>query len=290
MKEFDFEQLDEIEIINEILIDAAKKKANLIYFEPVKGGPIKIKMCIEGVVSVYGLIPYKYKNSIVSRIKIMSGLNTIEETLPQDGMFKFKIGEKFLGVNVNCMPIDTEEKIIIRLDDEWFENIDFSNITTKKYNAYLEYKKVKYIKYIFIICAFLLGMVTADMDSNYVATYFCGLLFLSFALFINSSSSEAKLSMYIYEIVVFGIMLIPKIIKILNHPIMTDNPTNIIIFLILGILFIVIGMILLPLHNIEKTRYNKFRYNKYYLIISLCTLLIGIAIIQLLPYIYGIEL
>lgn len=96
--------------------------------------------------------------------------------------------------------------------------------------------------------------------------------------------------MYIYEIVVFGIMLIPKIIKILNHPIMTDNPTNIIIFLILGILFIVIGMILLPLHNIEKTRYNKFRYNKYYLIISLCTLLIGIAIIQLLPYIYGIEL
>lgn len=293
MKEFDFEQLDEIEIINEILIDAAKKKANLIYFEPVKNGPIKIKICSEGVVSVYGLIPYKYKNSIVSRIKIISGLNTIEETLPQDGMFKFKVGEKFLGVHVNCMPVDTEEKIIIRLDDEWFGNIDFSNITTKKYNAYLEYKKVKYIKYIkyiFIICAFLLGLITTNTYSYYVATYFCGLLFLSIALFVDSSSSEAKLSMYIYEIMFLGIMFIPKIIKILNHPIMTDNPTNIIIFLILGILFIVIGMILFPLHNIEKTRYNKFRYNKCYLIISLCTLLIGIAIIQLLPYIYGIEL
>lgn len=290
MKEFDFEQLTEIEIINEILIDAAKGKMNLIYFEPVKDGPIKIKMCSEGVISIYGLIPYKYKNSIVSRIKIISGLNTVEKTLSQDGMFKFKVGEKFLGVHVSCMPIDTEEKITIRLDDEWFGNIEFPNKTIKKYNPYLEYKKVKYIKYIFIICAFLLGLITTNIGSNYVATYYAGLMFLSFALFIDSSSSEAKLSIYIYETMVFGIMFIPKIIKILNHPIMTDNPTDIIIFLILGILLIIIGMILLPLHNVKKTRYSKSIYRKSCLVISLSVLLIGIFMIQILPSVFGIEL
>ena len=81
-----------------------------------------------------------------------------------------------------------------------------------------------------------------------------------------------------------GIMCFTKINKILQSPIMTDNPTNLQNLLVLGVGLIVIGIISTIFYNVSK----KIRDKKYSLLIILAMFAIGIAIIQLLPMIYNI--
>ena len=76
--------------------------------------------------------PYKYKNSITSRIKIMSRLNIAERRLPQDGKFTVKMNDKCLDIRVSTFPGNFGEKVVMRLLDKSNLLMDLSGIDMEK--------------------------------------------------------------------------------------------------------------------------------------------------------------
>ncbi|MCX7991729.1 MAG: GspE/PulE family protein [Proteobacteria bacterium] len=80
-----------VQLVNKIIYDAYHKKASDIHIEPYPGkNDTIVRIRIDGRCSVYQRIPYKYKHAIVSRIKIMAGLDIAERRKPQDGKIDFK--------------------------------------------------------------------------------------------------------------------------------------------------------------------------------------------------------
>ena len=136
MKEFDFEKMPIVEIANEIIIDAVNIGASDIHFDPSKDD-LKLRLRIDGVLSDYGIIPGKYKRNMISRIKMIAGMNIMETRLPQDGAIKSKIGDRLLDLRVSSLPTNNAEKIVIRILDyskslEGLENLGFSKESLEK--------------------------------------------------------------------------------------------------------------------------------------------------------------
>ncbi len=136
VKEFDFEKMPIVEIANEIIIDAVNKGASDIHFDPSKDD-LKLRLRIDGILSDYGIIPGKYKRNMISRIKMIAGMNIMETRLPQDGAIKRKIGDRLLDLRVSSLPTNNAEKIVIRILDyskslEGLENLGFSKESLEK--------------------------------------------------------------------------------------------------------------------------------------------------------------
>lgn len=136
VKEFDFEKMPIVEIANEIIIDAVNKGASDIHFDPSKDD-LKLRLRIDGILSDYGIIPGKYKRNMISRIKMIAGMNIMETRLPQDGAIKSKIGDRLLDLRVSSLPTNNAEKIVIRILDyskslEGLENLGFSKESLEK--------------------------------------------------------------------------------------------------------------------------------------------------------------
>lgn len=105
-----------INLVNQILTDAFKKRATDIHIEPYRG-KVKIRYRVDGVLQNTN-VPSEIKQfimSIVSRIKIMSNLNIIEKRLPQDGRAIIKIAGETIDLRVSSIPTPSGESIVIRL-------------------------------------------------------------------------------------------------------------------------------------------------------------------------------
>ena len=74
MKEFDFVNIPIVDIVNEIFIDAYNRGASDIHYDPWENY-MKIRIRIDGVLIDYAKVPNTYKNNLVTRIKILSGMN-----------------------------------------------------------------------------------------------------------------------------------------------------------------------------------------------------------------------
>ena len=142
MKEFDFEKIPIVEIANDIIIEAVNKGASDIHFDPSKDN-LKIRYRIDGILYDYGIVPEKYKRNMISRIKMIAGMNIMETRLPQDGAIKSKIGEKLLDLRVSTLPTNNAEKIVIRILDysmslAGLDNLGFSPESMEKINKLLK--------------------------------------------------------------------------------------------------------------------------------------------------------
>ena len=116
LKEFNFENVPIVEIANEILLDAVNQNASDIHFDPTKE-EIIIRFRVDGELYDYGIVPAKYKRNMVSRLKMIAGMNIMETRLPQDGAIKTKIGERVLDLRVSSLPCNVGEKVVIRVLD-----------------------------------------------------------------------------------------------------------------------------------------------------------------------------
>ncbi len=105
-----------IRLVNQIILDAYKKRATDIHIEPYRNR-IKLRYRIDGV--LYNTsVPPKMKNlfsAILSRIKIMSNLDIVERRLPQDGRIVVKIQNETLDLRVSFMPTPYGESVVLRV-------------------------------------------------------------------------------------------------------------------------------------------------------------------------------
>lgn len=142
MRTFDFEKNSIVEIVNEIIIDSIKKGASDIHFDPTSEC-LMVRIRIDGELRDYAKIPNILKKNLITRIKIISGMNITETRLPQDGAIKNAIKDMTLDLRVSSLPVIDGEKIVIRILDysmslNGLENLGFSENNLKKINKMIE--------------------------------------------------------------------------------------------------------------------------------------------------------
>lgn len=136
LRVFDFEKMPVVEIVNEILLDATKRGASDIHFDPLENY-MKVRIRIDGSLVDYAEIPNSIKKNLITRIKIISGMNITESRLPQDGAINAPLQNVNLDMRVSSIPTGNGEKIVIRILDytmslSGLENLGFSEKNYKK--------------------------------------------------------------------------------------------------------------------------------------------------------------
>ncbi|HJJ17477.1 MAG TPA: GspE/PulE family protein [Bacilli bacterium] len=129
-KEFDYENLPVVDIVNDIIVDAIKNNASDIHFDPTEKG-LRIRLRIDGVLIDYSFAPEAVMKNMITRIKILAGMNITESRLPQDGAIKNTLEGYDMDLRVSSLPITYGEKIVIRILDysmslKGLENLDFT--------------------------------------------------------------------------------------------------------------------------------------------------------------------
>lgn len=101
-------------IVNTILEFSVKSRASDIHIE-AEEAKTRVRYRIDGVLQEKLSLPRSLHESLVSRIKILSGLKIDEKRIPQDGRFNFKIGVEEVDLRVSTLPTVHGEKIVMRL-------------------------------------------------------------------------------------------------------------------------------------------------------------------------------
>lgn len=102
------------EIVSHILEFAVKSRSSDIHIEPEERST-RVRYRIDGILMEKLTIPKELHDSLVSRIKILSGMKIDEKRIPQDGRFNFKVDDQDTDLRVSSLPTAWGEKIVMRL-------------------------------------------------------------------------------------------------------------------------------------------------------------------------------
>jgi type II secretion system protein E len=105
-----------IKFVNQIIWEAFKDRATDIHFEPQED-ELRIRNRIDGILHQIPLPPTlkRYQAAIISRIKVMSGMNISEKRLPQDGRINVRIKGEEIDIRVSTVPTVYGESVSLRL-------------------------------------------------------------------------------------------------------------------------------------------------------------------------------
>ncbi len=141
-RDFDYENKPVVDIVNEMIIDAINKNASDIHFDPTED-VLNVRIRIDGELLEYAKVPSFVKKNLLTRIKIISGMNITETRLPQDGAIKNLTDQVDLDLRVSSLPIVDGEKIVIRIlnytmSQGGLENLGLSEKNLAKINKLIK--------------------------------------------------------------------------------------------------------------------------------------------------------
>ena len=105
-----------IRFVNSILSQAIRERASDIHLEPFER-ELSVRFRVDGVLRGVVNPPKAAQNSIISRIKVMAGLNIAEKRLPQDGRIRLKRAGRDIDIRVSTVPTNYGERVVLRLLD-----------------------------------------------------------------------------------------------------------------------------------------------------------------------------
>ncbi len=106
-----------VKFINKMLLDAIKKGASDLHFEPYEKR-YRVRFRIDGVLREVASPPIGLSMKMAARLKVMSKMDTAERRVPQDGRIKLKISKnKAIDFRVNTCPTLFGEKVVMRILD-----------------------------------------------------------------------------------------------------------------------------------------------------------------------------
>ena len=119
------QQASVVRLVNEILSEAIEARASDIHIESQERG-LKIRYRIDGVLQKQPAPSQmnRFRNAIVSRLKIMAKLNIAEKRIPQDGRIKLRLSGREIDIRVSIIPMLHGESIVMRILDK--NNLSFS--------------------------------------------------------------------------------------------------------------------------------------------------------------------
>ncbi|WP_253451383.1 type IV-A pilus assembly ATPase PilB [Halomonas sp. Y3] len=106
-----------IRFVNKVLMDAIKRGASDIHFEPYESS-FRVRLRIDGILHETARPPFGMRTRILSRLKVMARLDIAERRLPQDGAIKLRLAtNRSIDFRVNSLPTVYGEKIVLRILD-----------------------------------------------------------------------------------------------------------------------------------------------------------------------------
>ncbi len=105
-----------IKMVNMIIVEAVDQRASDIHIDPAKDNLI-IRNRVDGTLRQAFALPKWVQAAVVSRIKIMAGIDISEKRLPQDGKISVRINNNVLDLRVSTLPTKAGEKVVIRVLD-----------------------------------------------------------------------------------------------------------------------------------------------------------------------------
>tara|TARA_R110002074_G_scaffold170005_4_gene332044 strand:+ start:68718 stop:70430 length:1713 start_codon:yes stop_codon:yes gene_type:complete len=116
-KDSEIDDAPVVRFVNKILLDAIKKGASDIHFEPYEKS-FRIRTRLDGILKEVASPPMNIANKLTSRIKVMSRMNISERRIPQDGRIKMALSKnRAIDFRVNTCPTLYGEKIVLRILD-----------------------------------------------------------------------------------------------------------------------------------------------------------------------------
>ncbi len=108
-----------IRFVNQVLVEALNLRATDVHIEPFDK-ELRVRYRIDGVLQEANVPPEakRLQNAIISRIKIMAGLDIAEKRLPQDGRIRLALGGREIDVRVSVIPMLFGEGVVLRLLDK----------------------------------------------------------------------------------------------------------------------------------------------------------------------------
>lgn len=125
-----------IRLVDCIVSCAHRARASDIHLDP-DGGTLKVRFRVDGVLRDAEIIPALFREEVVARLKILSGLRTDEHQAPQDGRFRIDVGGTQIDVRVSIMPTYYGENAVLRLlaeqaDDYSLDALGFTKENQEK--------------------------------------------------------------------------------------------------------------------------------------------------------------
>ena len=105
-----------VKLVNLIIVQGIKKKASDIHIEPLDND-VRVRYRVDGVLHESLRPPKRMQNALVSRIKIMCGLDIAERRQPQDGKFQITMEGRKIDFRVSTLPLAIGEKVVMRILD-----------------------------------------------------------------------------------------------------------------------------------------------------------------------------
>jgi type IV pilus assembly protein PilB len=103
-----------VRLINSLIEQALKMEASDIHIEPLVD-KIRVRFRIDGELREILEIPNKSHSAIVTRIKVMAGMNIAEKRLPQDGRLEMNVDSAEIDMRISVLPTVYGEKIVLRI-------------------------------------------------------------------------------------------------------------------------------------------------------------------------------
>ncbi|MDH3757421.1 MAG: type IV-A pilus assembly ATPase PilB, partial [Gammaproteobacteria bacterium] len=113
----DIEDAPVVRFVNKILLDAIKRGASDVHFEPYEKF-FRVRTRLDGVLSEIAQPPVVLANKVCARLKVMSRMDIAERRVPQDGRIKMRLSKnRAIDFRVNTCPTLFGEKIVLRILD-----------------------------------------------------------------------------------------------------------------------------------------------------------------------------
>jgi len=112
----DDQEASVIKFVNQVIWEAFKDRATDIHFEPAED-ELRIRYRIDGILHQTPMPPQlkRFQSALISRIKVMSGMNISEKRLPQDGRINVRIKGEEIDIRVSTVPTVYGESVSLRL-------------------------------------------------------------------------------------------------------------------------------------------------------------------------------
>ena len=116
-----------IDLIDNLIVEALQVKASDIHLEP-KARHLRVRFRQDGILQDRPSIPKGYKAAILSRCKIMAGMDIADRRIPQDGGFSMKFQGRRVDFRVSSFPTKHGEVIVIRILDRSGLKLDLASL------------------------------------------------------------------------------------------------------------------------------------------------------------------
>ncbi|MFQ6109556.1 MAG: type IV-A pilus assembly ATPase PilB [Candidatus Aminicenantales bacterium] len=125
-----------ITLVNTVFIDAIKKGASDVHFEPYEKS-FRVRYRLDGTLHEMMNLAPKFINPVISRVKILSNMDIAEKRLPQDGRIKMRVklengDRKEVDMRVSSVPTIFGEKIVTRILDREMLKLDLTQLGFEK--------------------------------------------------------------------------------------------------------------------------------------------------------------